>query len=258
MNGHGTAIPEMVEYANTARKSIAAHTDKHEVDIVFYTDVIDTGATFETFVRMNMKDALKNKEFRVFFQPQHNDEGEIVLADAVVRWVTKEGQVIEREAFKEIMEQDGFIQELDAYTHEETFKLLYEWIERQIKPPVISLACSWQYMFSPEFMNRTKRILEKYPVPTSLVEFVIPEGVTESNFYRVVSILQELQSMGFVISLDSYMTKFALNSMKDKASVKLLEENPGISKLDDIQVEEKGYKPLTADDFESAINKKNE
>ncbi len=255
MNGHGTSIPEMVEYANTARRSIESRTDRRSINVVFYSDFMNQGATFESFVRTNMKKALENREFRVFFQPQRNDDGDITTADVVVRWVTKEGQVIERDAFKEIMEEDGFIQKLDAYTHEETFKLLYEWIERDIKPPVISLSCSWQYMFSPEFMNRTKQILEKYPVPASLIEFIIPEGVNESNFYRVVSILQELQTMGFVISLDSYMTKFALNSMKDRASVKLLEENPGISRLDEIQVDTRSNKPLDADDFASEINK---
>ena len=256
MSGHGTPIPEMIECANTARKSIATKADPNTIEVAFYTDVINKGATFESFVRSNMRTALENHEFRVFFQPKRNDEGEIVMADAVVRWVTKEGQVIERESFKEIMEEDGFIRTLDAYIHEETFKLLYEWIERKITPPVISLACSWQYMFSPEFMNRTKQILEKYPVPTSLIEFVIPEGVNEGNFYRVISILQELQTMGFVISLDSYMTKFALNSMKDKYSVKMIGENPNIGKLDDIQVEVKSYQPLNADDFVTELDKK--
>ena len=256
MSGHGNTIPEMVEYANTARKSISTKADRNTVEIALYSDVINKGETFESFVRSNMRTALENGEFRVFFQPKRNDDGDIVMADAVVRWVTKEGQVIERESFRELMEEDGFIRTLDAYIHEETFKLLYEWIERQIKPPVISLACSWQYMFSPEFMNRTKQILEKYPVPTNLIEFVIPEGVNEGNFYRVVSILQELQTMGFVISLDSYMTKFALNSMKDRFSVKMIEENPGLKKLDDIQVDIKGTKPLNADDFVTELDRK--
>lgn len=256
MNGHGTPVSEMVEYANSARKSIATSKNTNDIAIAFYSDVINKETTFESFVRTNMKKALENKEFRVFFQPERNDDGDITRADAVVRWVTKEGQVIDRESFREIMELDGFIGELDAYIHQETFKLLYDWIEREIKPPVISLACSWQYMFSPEFMSKTKAILEKYPVPTSLVEFVIPEGVNESNFYRVVSILQELQAMGFVISLDSYMTKFALNSMKDRFSVKMIEENPGLKKLDDIQVGVKTNKPITPDELESVIDKK--
>ena len=90
----------------------------------------------------------------------------------------------------------------------------------------------------------------------NLIEFVIPEGVNEGNFYRVVSILQELQAMGFVISLDSYMTKFALNSMKDRFSVKMIEENPGLKKLDDIQVDIKSTKPLNADDFVTELDRK--
>ncbi len=257
MSGHGTPIPEMIERANTARKSIAATGDRSEISLAMYSDVIDKGATFETFVRANMKSALENREFTVFFQPKRNDDGDIVSAEALVRWVTKEGQVLEREAFKEIMEEDGFITQLDAYIHQETFKLLYEWIEKEITPPVISLACSWQYMFSPEFMNRTKQILEKYPVPTNLVEFVIPEGVNESNFYRVVSILQELQAMGFIISLDSYMTKFAIDNMKSRFSVKMIEENPGgLKTIDNIQVDVKENKPLNADDFITELDSK--
>lgn len=253
MNGHGTKINEMIEFANTARKSNSSKAEPGDISIAFYSDTIKNGATFEGFVRSNMRQAFENKEFRVFFQPKRDDDGEIVKADAVIRWVTKEGQVIERDSFKGIMEEDGFIKEIDYYMHEETFRLLAEWIEREIKPPLISLACSWQYMFSPEFMKHTKALMEKYPIPASLVEFIIPEGVNESNFYRVISILQELQSMGFVISLDSYMTKFAINNMR---SVKMLEENPELKRLDDIQVEVNTNKPMNADDFTTVIDKK--
>ena len=251
MNGHGVKIGEMIEYANTARKSINSRTEQNEVEIAFYSDTLKSGATFANFVRSNMHKAFEDKEFRVFFQPRRDDDGEVVKADVVVRWVTKEGQVIERDSFADIMAEDGFIQVIDSYMHEETFRLLAEWIGREIKPPIISLACSWQYMFSPEFMKHTKEVIEKYPIPASLVEFIIPEGVNESNFYRVVSILQELQNMGFVISLDSYMTKYALNNMR---TVKMIEENPDLKKLDDIQVEVRGNKPLNADDFATALD----
>jgi diguanylate cyclase (GGDEF)-like protein len=252
MNGHGSKIGEMVEFANTARKSLAG-AEVTDVGVAFYDDITKSGATFENFVRTNMRQALENREFKVFFQPKRDDDGEIIKAEAVVRWVTKEGQVIERESFESIMAEDNFIQELDAFVHEETFRLLAEWINSQITPPPISLACSWQYMFSPEFMKGTKAILEKYPIPTNLIEFIIPEGVNEGNFYRVVSILQELQNLGFVISLDSYMTKFALNNMR---TVKMIEENPGLKKLDDIQVEVRTNKPLEASDFATVLDGK--
>ena len=251
MNGHGQRVSDMIEAANTARKSISSRIETGEIEIAWHSDVIKTGATFENFVKNNMKAALDNHEFRVFFMPIRDEDGEIVKADAVVRWVTKEGSVIERESFAGIMQQEGAITQLDSYVHEETFRLLDEWIKREIKPPLISISCSQEYMFSPEFMARTKKILKDYPVPTNIVEFVIPEGVNEGNFYRVVSILQELQTMGFVISLDSYMTKFALNSMR---TVKMIEENPGLKKLDDIQVEVKTNKMFNPDDFVLVID----
>ena len=251
MNGHGQRVTDMIEAANTARKSISTRVNTGDLEVAFHDDVIKTGATFENFVKNNMKNALENHEFRVFFMPKRDEDGEIVKADAVVRWVTKEGSVIERESFAGIMQEEGAITQLDAYVHEETFRLLDEWIKREIKPPLISLSCSQEYMFSPEFMARTKKILKDFPVPTNLVEFVIPEGVNESNFYRVVSILQELQAMGFVISLDSYMTKFALNSMR---TVKMIEENPGLRKLDDIQVEVKTNKMFNPEDFVLVID----
>ncbi len=59
--------------------------------------------------------------------------------------------------------------------------------------------------------------------------------------------------MGFVISLDSYITKFALNNMRN---VKALEENPEFKKLDEIQVDVKSNKPLDADDFANVIERK--
>ena len=61
-------------------------------------------------------DALKNKEFIIYYQPKIDVVTEKVIgAEALVRWQRTDGSMISPENFIPIYEKNGQIQKLDAY-----------------------------------------------------------------------------------------------------------------------------------------------
>ena len=226
MQGNELAVSEALERAGIARKNIGSMQDRPTVAMSFYTDDMKQVNSFREFVEKAMRDALDSREFKVFFQPRRDKEGQITGADALVRWITAEGQVLEPTSFCPIFEENGFITELDYYVHKETFRLMKEWIDGGVEPPVVGVGSSWQYLFSPDFLNRTKYLLQRYHVPAGRIEMKIPETVNGTDINLVLELLTELQDMGFLVEIDDYLAKCAMGEQAKELPLDQLKQNP--------------------------------
>ncbi len=248
------SVAEAMERANRARKSIGSMNDPATIAIAFYSDDLRKSNSFRDFVENSMRDALSNHEFKVFFQPKRDMEtGKIVGAEALVRWITGEGQVLEPCSFLPIFEENGFISEMDYYVHKETFRLIREWLDSGVRPPIISLGSSWQYMFSADFINRTKYLLQRYHIPAELIEMVIPDGVSATSFNTIMSILQELQNIGFVVEIDAYLAKCAMSTLPKDLPMSVVKKNPDYAKLLKAMEQRRLSAPMPPEDFQSLL-----
>ena len=69
----------------------------------------------EADIESKMDKALENKEFVFFLQPKFNVNGEKILgAEALVRWIDSQQQMIMPNDFIPLFEKNGFILKLEG------------------------------------------------------------------------------------------------------------------------------------------------
>jgi len=255
MQGRELAVSEALERANLARKSIGTMQDMPTVALAFYTDDLRQVNSFKEFVENAMREALDNREFKVFFQPRRDTEGSLTGADALVRWITSEGQVLEPCSFEPIFEENGFITELDYYVHKETFRLMKEWMDNGVEPPSVGVGSSWQYLFSPDFLNRTKYLLQRYHVPAKYIEMKIPETVNGTDIDLVLELLTQLQDLGFVVEIDDYLAKCALGEQAKELPINQLRQNPNFIMFLKRIEQKRLQAPVEGSDFMNVLGK---
>lgn len=255
---HEDSVNEAMDRAKLAARSIGSMQDPPTVAINFFEEGLRSINSFREFVENSMRDAMSNREFKVFFQPKRDLEtGSIIGAEALVRWITAEGQVIEPCSFQPIFEENGFVTELDYYVHKETCRLIREWLDGGSEPPRISMQLSWQYMFSADFMNRTRFLQQRYSIPEGLIEIVIPDGeMSTENFNAAMAILQELQNAGFHVEIDSYLERCAMNALPKDLPVSVVKQNPGYARLLLAMEQRRLSAPMPPEDFETLISVK--
>ena len=74
------------------------------------------------------EDAIKNKEFKVYFQPKFNiNANKFNGAEALVRWQKPDGTIISPGMFIPLFEKNGDIVKLDKYVLEETCAKIRKW-----------------------------------------------------------------------------------------------------------------------------------
>lgn len=256
---HEDSVTEAMERAKLAARSIGSMQDPPTVAITSYTEGLkESSNSFREFVEHSMRDAMSNKEFKVFFQPKRDFEtGNVTGAEALVRWITAEGQVIEPCSFQPIFEENGFVTELDYYVHKETCRLVREWLDGGTEPPMISMSLSWQYMFSADFINRTKFLQQRYSIPSEAIEVVIPDGeLSAENLNNAMTILQELQNIGFHVEIDSYLAKCAMNALPKDLPVSVMKQNPSYARLLQLKEQRRLSAPMPPEDFKTLFDDK--
>ncbi len=78
----------------------------------------------------DMNEALQSKQFEVYLQPKCVlSTGEIIGAEALVRWNHPTRGLLMPGAFVPLFEKNGFIMKMDAYVWESVFALMRKWMD---------------------------------------------------------------------------------------------------------------------------------
>ncbi len=170
-----------------------------------------------TEITNKMRFALENNEFKLFLQPKFSlQESRLVGAEALVRWIEPNGNMIFPNDFIPIFEKNEFIIDLDKYMFEQTCMLLQKWIQINKKCIPISVNFSRVHFKHSDFVYDLCEIAEKYNVPTKYLEIELTETTVMENQKELVNILDALHKAGFAISIDDFGSGYSsLGMLKD-------------------------------------------
>lgn len=207
-------ISEMIDRAIMAQKSVKGSSEYH---IAFYTEDIRERVIAEKELERRMESALANGEFTPYFQPKYCvDTGEIVGAEALVRWISPESGFMSPGKFIPLFEQNGFVINLDQYIFETVCKQMREWLDAGIKVVPVSVNVSRLQFYKLDFVKRYAKIKEKYNIPDGLLELEFTESIVFENLEILKKIVLSLKKVGFSCSVDDFGSGYSsLNVLKN-------------------------------------------
>lgn len=202
-----------IDKANFARKTIKG---SHRSNYAIYDEALHLQITNEKLIENRMQDALNNNEFIVYMQPKIDlNTYKIIGAEALVRWRLPSGQLMGPMEFIPIFEKNGFIDELDFYVYEKAFQALQQWLYSGKKPLIVSINVSRNHLKDSNFLDRFYKLVEKYKLPTHLIELEITESMFFKETERLINIINNLRKSGFLISIDDFGSGYSsLNLLK--------------------------------------------
>ena len=158
-------------------------------------------------------DALKNKEFVVWYQPKYDAYSEkVVGAEALIRWQTPNGMIPPGD-FLDVFEEDGLIRTLDEYVFREVCALHKKRMEKNQPPIPISVNISRKTLFAPGIVDIYKSIAESYGVETKYIPIEITESLALAN-KKIKPIADSFISAGFELQMDDFGSgESALNGL---------------------------------------------
>ncbi len=171
----------------------------------------------EAEITSQMQQALKNGEFKIWFQPQYSvAKGEIVGAEVLCRWIKEDGSLISPSVFIPIAEKNGFMRMLDETIWTNVFAAVRSWLDAGIEPVPVAINISRVSLESDKLYYTIKRLKEKYNIPGKYIHFEITESAAINAEDLLNTRIQKIRDLGFRIAMDDFGSGYSsLNSLKD-------------------------------------------
>ncbi|MEA4853954.1 MAG: EAL domain-containing protein [Christensenella sp.] len=161
--------------------------------------------------------ALASGELKAYYQPQYNVyTKKIAGAEALVRWICKDGSMIMPARFIDLLEQNGLIGKLDLYMFEQVCQKVKEMRCRYGRPIPLSVNVSRAQMYDDHLTEKLLGIIKKYDIPASAVELELTESAFLENLQEMMKTMAKLHEAGFRLAIDDFGSGYSgLNMLKD-------------------------------------------
>ena len=155
--------------------------------------------------------SLKAEQLSIVFQPQVNNQGLIVAAEALLRWRGSDGVAISPVKFIPIAEDTGLIHPIGEWVIDSCFRLLAQW--RVAGLPKLSLAINLSPVQLEDPAGRLSRFvmgcLQHHGIDPQMVEFELTEMAIQKDPEAVSREFHALAEAGFHLALDDFGTGYS-------------------------------------------------
>ena len=194
-------ITTICDYASMAAETVM---EDYNRDYAYYTDELAQKRIYNQMIENCFTDALKNKEFIIYYQPKIDVITEKVIgAEALVRWQRTDGSMISPENFIPIYEKNGQIQKLDAYIFGQVCRLQKRILDESKKLLSVSVNLSRSSILCEEIVEQYTKIVRENDIPITCVPLEITESASVYG-QKVVKVAERLLQSGFKLHIDDF------------------------------------------------------
>ncbi|MBJ7552518.1 EAL and GGDEF domain-containing protein [Marinomonas ostreistagni] len=213
-------LEDVVRYADSA---LFAAKSSQRGSIRFYSQELTEKALERMDFRNSIRAGIKNKEFCVYLQPKISLEtGELMGAEALVRWQHPKRGLIAPDAFIPVAEEMGLISEIDLLVLDELCSYLNCWRSCLAVGQRFAVNLSAVQFNREDLISSIEKIVQHHHCDTSNLEIEITEGVLLVHCEHLENKINELKAMGFTLALDDFGTGYSSLSYLSRYPIDVL------------------------------------
>ncbi|OGB75622.1 MAG: hypothetical protein A2496_21075 [Burkholderiales bacterium RIFOXYC12_FULL_60_6] len=189
------------------RADVAMTVAKRRLDsIAFGSEMVDEPAHEQLSLIGEMREALAQGEFVVYYQPKLNlKQNKVTAAEALIRWRHPAKGMIPPAYFIPFAEQTGFILEITAWVLRQVVEDAVHWQHAGISV-VASVNLSTRDLLNHRLVAEILGLLSRSGLPTKQLCLEITESALMEEPELALRHLDELAAHGLKLSIDDYGT----------------------------------------------------
>lgn len=185
----------------------------------------------------DLRSAIQNKEFVLFYQPQVDAETHrVVGVEALIRWRLPDGSMRTPVAFLQRAEENGMMLQINGFVLREACRQLAAWADVGLDDLRMSVNLSPIQFRSRDLPAEVARLIAETGIDPTRLDLELTETTVMEDHDAVAEQLQALRGLGVTISIDdfgtgfcslSYVKRFPADRLKiDQSFVQEVTTNP--------------------------------
>ncbi len=219
----GNDFESLFRNSETALHNSKLCEKKRDFNVQFYSKEMSQKMLDYLEKDFNLKEALKNHEFELYYQPQIDLlNHKIIGLESLVRW-KKNGKFISPAEFIPLAEENGLIVPLGYEILDMAIRQVALWDRMNFKVGVTAVNISMRQLKEIDFIEKLLSKLDKYNCDPSLICIEITESFIMDNPEQAIKILKDLRKLGITLAIDdfgtgysslAYLKKLPINKLK--------------------------------------------
>ena len=231
---HGDSADDVLKYADAAMyKAKAAGRNT----ICFYSPGMQAAANERLMLEKDLRRAIERSELSLHFQPQINDTGQIIGAEALVRWQHRERGMIPPDKFIPVAEETGEILAIGEWVLRAAISQMKACMAANLYSgsEYIAVNVSPRQFHQEHFVQQIIAIVEEMDISPSNLKLEITEGLVMADVNDAIEKMRELKRFGVRFAIDdfgtgysslAYLKRLPLDQLKiDKSFVQEIEDD---------------------------------
>ncbi|MBI5162479.1 MAG: EAL domain-containing protein [Magnetospirillum sp.] len=217
---------------------MALHAVKKNPDlrVGFFDSAMSFAVTERMTLERSLKDALRDGQFEMFFQPQVRlKDYALVGTEALIRWRHPELGIISPDKFIPVAEETGLIVPMGAWVLRAACDELRQWTALGMPRLRLGINISGRQFREPDLVLTVAGAIRESGVDPAALDLELTESMLMSDGEHTLKVLRELAGLGVSLSIDdfgtgysslAYLKRFPVNTVKiDRAFVRDIEHD---------------------------------
>ncbi|WP_248930164.1 EAL domain-containing protein [Paenibacillus hamazuiensis] len=236
---HGSDADELLQYADIAMYQ-AKKLGKNRY--VMYSPELHRVEQARFQLERSIREGLERGEFTLHYQPQVAIRtGEIVGAEALIRWHKQGVGMIPPGEFIPLAEETGVIADIGYWVLQTVCRQIRVWSESGLPPICISMNLSAKQFLDPGFPAHLSDTLARTGIDPSLLCLEITERTALTDESYSLQLCRDIIGLGVKLSIDDFGTGYSSFSLLKQLSV------------DSVKIDRSFIKDMAQDESDRAI-----
>lgn len=202
--------------------------------ISFYESGMQAAADKRLTMEKELRFAIKEGQFLLHYQPQVDDQGRVMSAEALIRWAHPEKGMISPAEFIPLAEDTQLILPLGNWVLQEACRQIKAWDKQGSSIGHVAVNVSSRQFRQIGFVQQVRQALLDEGVHAHRLVVELTEGSVIEDIEDTIAKMRALQAMGVRISIDdfgmgysslSYLKSLPLSQLKiDQSFVKQIDD----------------------------------
>jgi EAL domain-containing protein (putative c-di-GMP-specific phosphodiesterase class I) len=212
------------------------------VTLCLVLHIMQADITARNAMESDLRAAVAQDQFILHFQPQMGEAGEVIGAEALVRWLHPERGMIPPGKFIPVAEESGLILPIGDWVLKKACTQLVAWAQDPATAGLtLAVNVSAHQFRQPDFVAQVMAIVERSGVQPARLKLELTESMLVKDVEDVIGKMSQLQARGVGFSLDDFGTGYS--------SLSYLKRLP----LDQLKIDQSFVRDLLSDPNDMAI-----
>lgn len=195
-------VTSAIKLTAHAQSAVRITSPQKKVHIAFYNIQEEQKKIHSLLLESDLKKAIRNDEFEVFFQPLINiKQNRVSTVEVLTRWRHPSLGLLSPGEFLVLAEEANLLTALNELVINKALAQASPWVRYEIK---IALNIPVRHLLSENFVETMNLVCQKHNVPADAIELEVTEEQALEQSLEVIEVIHKIKHYGYHVVLDDF------------------------------------------------------